>query len=148
MNVYFRSSISSTNDCYQIDGNNVASSQSNYTPAQILTCGGRKRRMPHHDIDKTIDRRQATGLFKVLVGLKPPGICEASKNLHSHICQHFIPTSVAILNTGVPTFSVNDIMASFPLRFIVKNYGLPLDYCTHLIEAISGILAYKILNLI
>ena len=115
----------------QDDGNNVQNPRKRQRKKNLdISCTGVDILLNCTDnIDKKIDRCiDDISLFKLLLGLHPPGICVTTKNLQAHIMRIFEQQRTHRIEDGSGTFTAKDIICSLSVRYAVKNYGLPEKY--------------------
>ena len=96
--------------------------------------GGRKRRTLKAAIDlrlnicRSID---SPGLKTMLLSLKPNGLCFGARDLHGALCQLFLHgylksmSSIAGNRLSLVNVSLRDVVRRAPVRFLIKNCGLP-----------------------
>ena len=91
------------------------------------------------DIDRAINCRSDSDLLKLLLGLKPPGLVIGSRNLHNTIFQTFIKFDDLKKKRKCIEIKMDKLLDKLSVRFVIKNYGIPVSSLSHLSKIFMGI---------
>ena len=100
------------------------------------------------DIDRAINCRSDSDLFKLLLGIKPPGLVIGSRNLHNTIFQTFITFDDLKRRRKYIQIKMDKLLDKLSVRFVIKNYGIPVTSLSHLSKIFMGTIFFVISFLI
>ena len=86
--------------------------------------------LPKDAVDQGFNRVKSCNMCKYILGLKRPGIVQSSKNLHCMLYRTHVESIHA--NSEI---TLDDVVSRMPLRFAIKNYGLPRSLMYRIVNA-------------